>query len=116
MIHLAQHCGGLKFLRGQAAHDADSDGAVESGGCAFAANVAEGYAELLWAIAQEIVQIAADFARGDITRGDIEAVVFRRCGTQQRPLNALGGLQIALQARFTLRHLLVKPCVFERYC
>jgi len=98
LVHLTKHFRGLKFLRCQAAHDADSDRAVEGGGRAFAAHIAERYAELLWAITQEVVEVAADLARGDITRGNIETIVFRGRGTQQCALNAFGGLQIALQA------------------
>ena len=71
MIHLAQHFRGLQFLRRQAAHDADRHGAVKRRGSALSADVAERNAQLLRPVAQKFVKVAADFARGEIARGNI---------------------------------------------
>ena len=115
LIHFAQHFGGLKFLRGETAHDADGDGAIKRGGGAFAADITKGDAELLRAVAQKFVEIAANFARGEIAGGHIDAKILGGNGAQESALNALGGLEIALEASFISRDLFVEAGVFERY-
>src|SRR6266849_4425414 len=91
LVHLAEHLGGLQFLRGQAAENANGHCTVERCGTAFAADVAQGHAELLRAVTQEVVKVAADFASREDARGNIEAIVFGRHRTQQRALHALRG-------------------------
>ena len=85
LVHLPQHVGGLQFLRSEAAHDADRYGAVKSRGGAFAADIAKGDAELLRAVAKKFVEVAADFARGEIAGRHVEAVVFVGYGRSSAP-------------------------------
>src|SRR3989441_3884829 len=66
LVHLAQHLGGLKLLLEATSQDADGDGTREIRGSSLSADVAQSHAELLRAIAQEIVEVAADFARGEV--------------------------------------------------
>src|SRR5580704_17480806 len=77
LIHLAQHFRGLKFQRREAAHDADRNRTVKRGSGAFSTDIAYRDTELLRAVAQKFVEVAANFASGKITRGDIQAEVFR---------------------------------------
>ena len=92
LVHLAQHFCGLQLLRRQAAHDSDRHRAVERRRCSLAADVTQSDAELVGTVAQKIVQIATDFARGNIARRHIQSKIFRGHRAQQRTLNALGGL------------------------
>ena len=114
MIQLAQQFRGLKFLRRDAAQNSRGDRAVKRRGAAFSADVAERDAQLLRTVAQEIVQVAANFARRKNARRDVQSEIFLRHGTQQRALHALRGVQFALHARFVARELLVQPRIFER--
>ena len=92
LIELAQKLGGQKFLRRDAAQDADGHGAIKRGGGAFAADVAQAKAEARGTVAQEVVKVAADFARGKDPRGEVHAEVIRGNGPQQGALHALGGV------------------------
>src|ERR1700722_16859770 len=62
LVHLAQHFGRLKLLRGKAPHDANGYGTVEGGRSSLPADVAQRDAELLRAIPQKIIQVPANFA------------------------------------------------------
>src|SRR5208283_760757 len=95
-------------------HDADGNGSIESGGSALAADVAECDAQLLRAVAQEFVEVAANFACREVTSGNVKAVIAGGHGTKQRALDALGGLEVALEAGFVFGNLLVEACVFQR--
>src|SRR2546427_2284882 len=114
LVHLAQHLGRLKLLLEETSQDADGDGPIESSGSSLSADVAQSHAELLRAIAQEVVEVAADFARGEVASGDVEAIVVGRNRPQQGGLDALGGLQVALHAGLVAGHVLVEAGVFER--
>src|SRR2546426_9138530 len=81
-VHLAEHLGGLQLLRGQAAENSNGHRTVERRGAAFAADVAQGHAELLRAVTQEVVKVAADFASREDARRDVQAVVFGRHRTE----------------------------------
>ena len=78
MVHLPQHFRGLQLLRRQAAHDADGHRAIQRRRCALPADVAQRNAQLLRPVTQKLVQIAANFPRGKISRRNIQPVVIRR--------------------------------------
>ena len=83
LIELAQKFRGLKLVRREAAQDSCGDRAIERGGAAFSADVSQRDAQLFRAVGKKIVQIAADFAGGKNSRGDVQAKIDRRHGTQQ---------------------------------
>ena len=47
-------------------------------------------------------------------RGDVDAIVLCRHGSQQRALTSLCRLQVALEPRFFFRKLFVQPRVLQR--
>ena len=65
------------------------------------------------AVAQEIVKIAADFAGGKDSRGEVHAEILGGNGPQQGALHDLGGVQFALHAGFVARDFLVEAGVFD---
>src|SRR6266568_6524670 len=100
LIHLLQHFRRLQFLRREAAHNSNRHGAIQSRGSSFPAYIAKGEPQLLRAVTQELVQIAAHFASRKIARGDVDTVVVRRHRSEQRALNSFCRLEVALEARF----------------
>ena len=109
----AKHFRGPVLLRPEAAQRADGDGAVKRRGASLPADVAQRDRQLLRTVAEKIVQVAAQFARRDHARGDIEPEFRPGQTRQQRALNAAGGVEVALHARFVARHLLVEARVFD---
>ncbi len=79
---------------GKAAHDADGHGAVECGGRSLPADVAERDAKLLRTVPQEIIKVAANFARREVPRGNVEAIIISGNGAKECALNTLGGLKV----------------------
>ncbi len=101
-------------MRGKAAQDSRGDGAVKRRGASLSADVSQRDAQLLRAIGEKIVQIAANFPRGKNSRGDVQAEIDARHGAQQGVLQALRGGELALHARFILGQLFVQARIFER--
>ena len=114
MVQLPEQFRRQKLLRRQAAQNPDGHGSVERRRRSLAADVAQAETHARGAVAKEIVQVAAYFARRDDARGQIHAKIVRRHGPQQSALHALRGLQLALHAGFIARHLFVEARVFQR--
>src|SRR5437879_3952942 len=89
LIELAQKFRRQEFLRSDAAQNTDSHGAIKGGSGTFAADDAQAKADPRRAIAQEVIKVTADFARGKDSRGQVNAKILRRNGPQQGALHAL---------------------------
>src|SRR5260370_22962866 len=113
LVHLAQHLGRLKLLLEETSQDADGDGPVKSSGSSLSPDVSPSHPDLLRAIAQDIVEVAADFARGEVASGDVETIVVGGDRPQQGALDALGGLQVAFHAGFVASPLLADSVRFQ---
>jgi hypothetical protein len=76
-----QHFGRRTGMRDNVlTHDADGQRAEERGGGAFAGNIAESDGEAAFSVGKKIVEIAAQFARGAIPSGEVEAGNLARAG------------------------------------
>src|SRR5208282_2559779 len=68
----AKHVRGPRLQRAEAAQGSDGDRAVQRGGASLPAHVAESDAQILRAVAEKVIQIAAQLARRDDARGDTQ--------------------------------------------
>src|SRR6202034_1228658 len=108
----AKHVRGARLLRSQTAHGADGNRAIKSRGASLPADVAERDSQVVGSVTHEVVEVAAQLARRNDARGNVETKFRSGQSGQQCPLNSAGGVQVALHAAFIARHLFVESCVF----
>ena len=116
-IEPSQHLRGREPLRGQAAgqaaQDAADHGAVKRRRSPFAAHITDDEDVAVLAVGQEIIEVAAQLARGLKTGADLEALNDRAQGGHDVHLDFARAFEVPLQARFAANHALVEPGVFD---
>src|SRR5260370_1207030 len=108
-------CRGRAQVRGQMrAQHTDGERAIERSGSAFAGNVTEREAETAFAVGQEIVEVASQFARGNVGRGEVEPGNLARAVGKQASLDFASHVQILLKTELRVACFLIEARVFQR--
>src|SRR5215831_10024388 len=112
--HFQHFGGGTRVFHDVLAQDPDRERAEERCGSPFAGDVAENESQPSVTVRKKIVEIAAEFARRNVGRGDIEAGDLTRSARQKLPLNFARGVEFTEETLFVAACLLVHTRIFER--
>src|SRR5260370_2238604 len=96
------------------AEHADGERAIERGGSAFAGNVTKREDETALTRRKKIVEVATQFARGNIPGGEVETGDFACAIREQTSLNFASHLEILLETELGIACFLIEARVFER--
>src|SRR5579859_2911504 len=114
LIELLQNFRRSQMLRSEAAQNSHGSRTIERGSASLSADVAERDAKFSRVVWHKVVEIAAQLARGNDARGNVQAILAARNRRQQRGLQTARGVEVALHARFIARHLFIKARIFNR--
>src|SRR5260370_17292850 len=93
------------------ANRADRQRTIQRRGGAFAGNIAERESQASLPVGEEIVKVATQFTRRNITSSQIEARHFARAGGKKLTLNLSRGIQIAAHPALVLPRSFLEPRV-----
>ncbi len=97
IVERGQHLRGIEALHGGGAHDAADQCGKERSGRGFAADVAENDGGLAGAVFHEVVEVAADGARGQESHRHFGMGMLRRMGREQAELHFARHGDVALK-------------------
>src|SRR5262249_3012306 len=101
------------MLRGLLAQNSDGQRAIERGSGAFAGDIAEGKCKLPLPIGNEVVEVAAKFACGSVTGGQVDTGNSACAGGQKLALNFASGIEVAQETLLVFARFQIQAAVLK---
>src|SRR2546426_10911210 len=95
------------------ANRADRQGTIQRRGGAFAGNIAQRESQASLPVGEEIVKVATQFTRRNITSSQIEARHFAGASRKKLTLNLSCGIEIAAQPALVFPRLFIEPRILD---